>query len=417
LEITRKVGFEMKSGLLLIESDKELRNVIRNHLNSNPFFQVDAEADDISKGYNMLMLENPDVAIIDITFNTEAVLEVINKINLSNRDCVIIVTSEDTSADLVMRAMRAGAREFISKPIDFDILDTALEKISNIRSNIKSNNVSGHKTGKVFTVFSNKGGIGKTSIAANMAVSLAEITKEKVVLVDLNIQLGDVTTFLDINPSFDIAYIANNIDRLDESFILTTLDKYKDTSLYVLADPPYIEQAEEIYAEQIITILEILKKTFSYIVIDTSANIDNKTLAALDIADTILLVSMINLPCIRNTQRCLELFDKLGYNPTKIKIIVNRYMENDEIRIEDVEETLSCSVFWKIPNNYFTLMSSINKGIPVSIINPASNLNTSYRELAASLSNTLLLEPDSNLTNAKFNLVTFLKSKLSFLNK
>lgn len=407
----------MKSGLLLIESDKELRNVIRNHLNSNPFFQVDAEADDISKGYNMLMLENPDVAIIDITFNTEAVLEVINKINLSNRDCVIIVTSEDTSADLVMRAMRAGAREFISKPIDFDILDTALEKISNIRSNIKSNNVSGHKTGKVFTVFSNKGGIGKTSIAANMAVSLAEITKEKVVLVDLNIQLGDVTTFLDINPSFDIAYIANNIDRLDESFILTTLDKYKDTSLYVLADPPYIEQAEEIYAEQIITILEILKKTFSYIVIDTSANIDNKTLAALDIADTILLVSMINLPCIRNTQRCLELFDKLGYNPTKIKIIVNRYMENDEIRIEDVEETLSCSVFWKIPNNYFTLMSSINKGIPVSIINPASNLNTSYRELAASLSNTLLLEPDSNLTNAKFNLVTFLKSKLSFLNK
>jgi pilus assembly protein CpaE len=397
----------MKSRLILIDSNKESRNNIKNHLSENNYFQADLEADDVIKGYNLILQENPDVALIDITENTELALEIITKISLSNTNCVIIVTSFDDSAPIVLKAMRAGAREFITKPMDFSVLDNALEKISHIFKNENNKN----KNGKVFTVFSNKGGIGKTSLATNLAVNLAKITKEKVVLVDLNIQLGDVTTFLDLNPSFDIAYVANNLNRLDESFILSTLEKYKDTSLYVLADPPYLEQAEEIYAEQIITVLNILKSVFSYVVIDTSANIDNKTLAALDIADNILLISMINLPCIRNTQRCLDLFEKLGYNADKTKIIINRYIENDEIKVEDVEETLSCSIFWKIPNNYFTLMSSINKGIPVSMLSPDSNLNHSYRELAAVLSNTTLLEQEVKSNKTKFSFLNIFKKR------
>ncbi|MFA6989095.1 MAG: response regulator [Candidatus Gastranaerophilaceae bacterium] len=397
----------MKSRLILIDSNKESRNSIKSHLSGNQYFQVDTEADDIIKGYNLILQENPEVILIDITEKTELALEIINKLSLTNKNCVIIVTSFDDSSAIVLKAMRAGAREFITKPLDFAVLDNALEKISNILINENNKN----KNGKIFTVFSNKGGIGKTSLAVNLAINLAQITKEKVALVDLNIQLGDVTTFLDLNPSFDIAYVANNLNRIDESFVLSTLEKYKDTSLYVLADPPYLEQAEEIYAEQIITVLNILKSVFSYVVIDTSANIDNKTLAALDIADTILLISMINLPCIRNTQRCMDLFEKLGYNTDKTKIIVNRYIESDEIKAEDVEETLDCSIFWKIPNNYFKLMSSINKGTPVAMLSPESNLHQSYKELAAILSNTTILNQKTKVDKKKFNFLNLFKKR------
>jgi len=171
--------------------------------------------------------------------------------------------------------------------------------------------------------------------------------------------------------------------------LLSSLEKYKETSLYVLADPPYLEQAEDITAEQISALFDVLKQAFSYIVVDTSANFDGKTITALDHSDLILLITIVNLPAIRNCQRCLELFERLGYEKAKTKIILNRFMENDEIKVEDVEDVLGKKVYWKIPNNYFTIMSAINKGIPVGLINADSNISKSYRELAAMLSDNI----------------------------
>ena len=303
--------------------------------------------------------------------------------------------------------MRAGAREFIAKPL---IKDEFINSINKIIVQLSSGG-SENKKCRVITAFSNKGGIGKTSIAANLALELANMTKEKVALIDLNLQLGDITTFLDINPSFDISYVVQNLERIDETFLLSTLEKFKDTSLYVLADPPYLEQAEDITAEQISTLFDVLKSTFSYIVVDTSANFDGKTITALDKSDLILLISNVNLPAIRNCQRCLDLFERLGYEAEKTKIVLNRYMENEEIKVEDVEEVLNKKIYWKIPNNYFTIMSAINKGIPVCEINPESNISQSYRELAALLSDNIYKQDYSKKETRKsgFNFMKMFK--------
>ena len=242
---------------------------------------------------------------------------------------------------------------------------------------------------KVITLFSNKGGIGKTSIATNLALEIANITKEKVALVDMNFQLGDVATFMDIKPSFDISYVVQNLDGTDDEFLLSTLDRYKDTSLYILADPPYMEQAKDITPEQISKLFDALRQTFSYVIVDTSNVFYGKTITVLDNTDFIMLVTIVNLPAIRNCQRCLDIFERLGYDRDKTKIVINRYMENDEVKAEDLEEALNQKVYWKIPNNYFTIMSSINKGMPVSLINETSNIAQSYRELATVLSDNI----------------------------
>ena len=156
--------------------------------------------------------------------------------------------------------------------------------------------------------------------------------------------------------------------------------------MYVIADPPYFKQAENIPKAQIALLFEKLKETFSYVVVDTDSTFDSKTVTALDNSDLIFLITIVNLPALRNCQRILDLFDKLGYDKEKTQILINRYMENDEIKVEDVENVLGKSVYWKIPNNYFTMMSAINKGVSVSEINPDSNVALSYKELAMSVS-------------------------------
>ena len=235
---------------------------------------------------------------------------------------------------------------------------------------------------KIITVYSNKGGIGKTTIAVNLAAELAKVTKDKVALVDLNLQLGDISTFLNLNPPFDVNYVIRRLIDKEE--------KYKDLSLYVLSDPSYIEQSESITTQQITTLFSALKKVFPYIVVDMSSNIDPISLKILDSSDWIMFTTIVNIPAIRNAQRCLNLFRSRKYPSNKVKIVINRYMENDEIKIEDIENTLGESVYWKIPNNYFTIMEAINKGVSISEVNAESNIGNSFRDFAAKVSDDII---------------------------
>lgn len=392
---------------VIIDTDFQSLEVLDLYLAELDYIQLTGKYENIVEGYNFILETRPSIVIIDISQKTELALDIVNKISTNHRTCKIVVTSTNSSTDTIIKAMRAGAREFVAKPM---IKEDFVTSISKLKEHI-TGGLSEDRKCRVITTFSNKGGIGKTAIATNLALELANLTKEKVALIDLNLQLGDITTFLDINPSFDISYVVQNLARIDETFLLSTLEKYKDTNLYVLADPPYLEQAEEITAEQIATLFGVLKQAFSYIVVDTSANFDGKTITALDQSDMILLITIVNLPAIRNCQRCLELFERLGYEKEKTKIVLNRFMENEEIKVEDVEDVLDKKIYWKIPNNYFTIMSAINKGIPVGQVNSDSNIAQSYRELAAMLSDNIYKQDFGNKVTRKnkFNFMNMFK--------
>ena len=286
----------------------------------------------------------------------------------------IIITSISNSTNTIIKALRLGAKEFLPKPILKDDLIKAIKKLSNTITDDDIN------SSKIISVYSNKGGIGKTTIAINLASELAKATKSKVALVDLNLQLGDIATFLNINPPFDVNYVMRKL--IGKKDLINGFEKYKDTSLYVLSDPVYIEQAECITPEMITTLFSALRKEFSFIIVDMSSNIDPITLKILDESDQIFFTSIVNLPAIRNAQRCLNLFNSRNYPNGKVKIIINRYMDNDEINIEDIEKTLGEKIYWKIPNNYFTIMDAINKGKTISEINAKSNISNSFSDLA-----------------------------------
>jgi pilus assembly protein CpaE len=251
------------------------------------------------------------------------------------------------------------------------------------------------KKSQIISVFSNKGGVGKTALATNLAVEFAKLTREKVALVDLNLPIGDVTTFLDVKPTIDISEIVNSAEQNGSDIIQDACQKYKDISLYIFAEPPYMEQTRSISTQQVVKLFNYLRETFSYIVVDMGTSVDKLNMKILECSDIILLVTIVNLPLIRNCQRCLDLFENLEFPESKTKVIINRYLENDEITVEDVEKTLNKPVYWKVPNNYFTIMSSINKGIPVSEVNENSNITESFNQLASKLADDLF-ENDLN---------------------
>lgn len=374
-----------KISTIIITEQTGTLEVLKLYLEEFGSFNFLASTTDYSKAYNAIKELDKSLVIVDISEYPDPGLNFISKVSHEFPGCRIIALSDRPAVDLVVKVMRAGAKEFLSLPL---IKNELFEVLAYTFQDLTGQHKKKNKC-RVLTVFSNKGGIGKTSIASNLALELAKITKENVALIDLNFQLGDITTFFDLKPSFNISYMLQNLDKINEDFLLSTLEKYKDTSLYVLADPPYFKQAEDISPKQISKLFEILKETFSYVVVDTSAGFDLRAMTALENSDLVLLVTIVNLPALRNCQRCLELFEKSGFDKNKIQILVNRYMENDEIKAEDVEEVLGRKIFWKVPNNYFTMMSAINKGVPVSEINSDSNVARSYRELALTVSDSI----------------------------
>lgn len=373
---------ENSSELYILDSNESSRAVLESYLKEiNPEFEIKSYGDFSVAVEDIKKSEKSMLVFVDISDCNNFIENIVEQIKLHTGK--IVITSNNYSTDIIIKAMRMGAKEFLPKPVLKDDLDRVVEKLYD-------NSADDESVSKIITIYSNKGGIGKTTLATNLAYELAQITRDKVALIDLNLQLGDVSTFLNLNPFFDAAYVIKNLTEKKEDVLLKAFERYEDLNLYVLSDPNYIEQSESITPQQIEKLFESLKKVFPYIIVDMSSNIDPNSLKILDKSDLILFTTIVNIPAIRNAQRCLNLFRSRRYPLDRVKIIINRFMENDDIKIEDIETALGEKVYWKIPNNYFSIMESINKGVPVNKINANSNIASSFRDLALKISDEII---------------------------
>lgn len=370
------------STVFVLDKNENSREIIKSFIENLDFVNEVKLYDDFTRGYEDIKQSENPIVILDISEDFAGLDEIAGKLKLVTSK--IIITSVNYSTNTIIKALRLGAKEFLPKPVLREDLVRVLSMLASISP---ENEVS---QSKIITVYSNKGGIGKTTIAVNLAAELAKVTKDKVALVDLNLQLGDISTFLNLNPPFDVNYVIRRLIDKEENILIKGFEKYKDLSLYVLSDPSYIEQSESITTQQITTLFSALKKVFPYIVVDMSSSIDSISLKILDSSDWIMFTTIVNIPAIRNAQRCLNLFRSRKYPSNKVKIVINRYMENDEIKIEYIENTLGESVYWKIPNNYFTIMEAINKGVSISEVNAESNIGNSFRDFAAKVSDDII---------------------------
>ena len=373
---------ENLSSVFILDKNEQSRNITKSFIEGLEFIENIEVFDNYKQGYEAIKNSQNSIVIMDISEEFAELNEIADNIKLCTSK--IIITSLDYSTNTIIKALRLGAKEFLPKPILKDDLIRVLTMLNSVSTESDSSQ------SKIISVYSNKGGIGKTTIAVNLAAELARVTKDKVALIDLNLQLGDISTFLNLNPPFDVNYVMRKLVDKSEDVLIKGFEKYKDTSLYILADPSYIEQSESITPAMVTTLFAALKKVFSYIVIDMSSSIDPISLKILDSSDWILFTTIVNIPAIRNAQRCLNLFRSRKYPKDKVKIIINRYMDNDEINLEDIENTLGETIYWKIPNNYFTIMEAINKGETITEINAKSNIGNSFRDFATRVSDDII---------------------------
>ena len=382
IRVVREVMMQNLSTIFILDKNENSREILKSFMEGLEFVEEVKLFDDYKKGYEEIKQASNPIVVMDISDEFSGLDEIAESLKLVTSK--IIITSVNYSTNTIIKALRLGAKEFLPKPVLREDLIRVMTMLSSISPDSETSQ------SKIITVYSNKGGIGKTTIAVNLASELAKITKNKVALVDLNLQLGDISTFLNINPPFDVNYVIKRLLDKEENVFIKGFEKYKDTSLYVLSDPSYIEQSESITTQQITDLFAALKKVFPYIVVDMSSSIDPISLKILDSSDWILFTTIVNIPAIRNAQRCLNLFRSRKYPKDKVKIIINRYMENDEIKIEDIENPLGEQVYWKIPNNYFTIMEAINKGTIISDVNSESNIGNSFRDFASKVSDDII---------------------------
>jgi len=305
-------------------------------------------------------------------------IEQVNAIHTTSPRSSIFVLSPEKNSDWILGLMRAGAVEYLLKPLEKSDLFEAIQKSAKLWQTSVEEDVS--KKGKVVTIYNPIAGMGTTTIAVNLAVALTK-GGNKVALVDLNLFSGDVATFLDVTPRYTLTSVTSNLNRLDASFLMSVMTQHS-SGVYLLGEPLEVDDTFSITPEQIQKMLEFLKGVFNYIIVDAGGQMIGTNDAVFRCSNIIIYNTVLNLPALKTAKRYMAAFDKRSVPREKIKILVNRFLPRSDIKVQDAEKVLDRKLFLTIPNEYSDVNDSINKGIPVINLYPRSNVSKAVATLA-----------------------------------
>jgi pilus assembly protein CpaE len=371
---------------VIIDSDTESLNKTVKYIKSfGEQASVEGATTSFEAGFELIHKKRPMCVIMSVDdAQYDAALERVKMILTRFPRVSIFAICEDRSAETILRFMRAGVTEYLLKPLSDLDLASALQKLGRLWLATPPET----EEGKIITLFSPKGGVGVTTIALNLAVSIHELTNQPTILVDLDLNAGDVTTFLNLKAAYTMSDVTANIGKLDKNFLQGVITRH-ESGIYVLADPQKVEEAVSISAEDVKKVLRLLRTMFRYVILDTEPAYNERTRTAIEMSHLLYMVFIMSLPGIRNMQRYLNYLDNTGKVKEKIRLVVNRRLKKDEIKPEDAEKVLERPLFWSVPNDYDTVMACLNKGVTVSKFDPKSKLNISIRDLASTTINSL----------------------------
>jgi pilus assembly protein CpaE len=326
---------------------------------------------------------HPDVGFVALDSNPDKALELIASLAKSAPQCVILATSSSTDGNLILRTMRAGAKEFLTQPLKHEDLASALQRVSRLHFGASSATARGCS---VIAVTGATGGVGSTSLAVNLGCALASDSANSVVLLDLDLCLGDADVFLDTIPEYTLSDVSQNIGRLDLTLLKRSLTKH-DTGLYLLPRPVQLEDARTITVDELTRVIGLLKAAFTHVIVDTSKSFGPLDMKVLSEADVILLVTQLDLPCLRNVVRLMTSFKESGKFDERVKIVVNRAgIDTGQISLKKAKETVGREIYWQIPNDYRVMVEVRNNGIPLIQQAPKAAITQSITQLALALS-------------------------------
>ncbi len=373
--------------ILLVDDIPETRENIKKLLAFESDFKVIGSAGNGREGVKIAKELRPDIIVMDINMPDMDGLEAAGLITKSVPTSGVIMMSVQTDTDYIKKAMLAGARNFLAKPVDMDELYNTVRNVYDQYEPIRRQMTQitemasldllqpakseGERAGNVIIVYSPQGGAGTTTIATNLASGLM---KEgiRVLLVDGDLQFGDIGVFLNTSAQSTIVELAEAGEDVDvelfENIVIT-----HDSGLKVLMGPPRPELADAVRStpEAIATILEKVRSEYDFIVVDTATAFDDVLISLLDLATRIALVATPTLSSIKNIRLVLDLFDQLGYPPEKAMLVVNKASDDRQrkhatISFDRIQNYLKRPIEGGVPIvDDRIMLNAVNKGVPV----------------------------------------------------
>ena len=363
--------------ILVIDKDKlsgdSIVSTLRPYSDS---ISLAGSVDSFTDGDCAMQRNAPNVVFLGVEEIEQGIKDV-QCITLKYPMVSVIACSSEKNSEWILALMRAGAVEYLLRPIAQEELKQSLQKVGRFIFKTPSEETP---TGEIIAVYNPIGGMGTTTVAVNLAAALAE-EGTKVALVDLNLDAGDVNTFLNVNPTYTLSSVTSNIERLDANFLMSVMTRHA-SGPFVLTEPLEVDEAVSITPEQVRRILEFLRGTFSYVVVDCVGQLAGCNLAIFGSSNLILFTTTLSLPALKNTKRYLTAMGRKGFNSDRVKLVINRYLPKSDIQIKDAEKVLGWSVYQAIPNEYADVVDSINKGMPVVKLLPRSPISKAIQGLA-----------------------------------
>ncbi len=371
--------------VLLVDDIPETRENLRKLLAFESDIEVVGAAGTGREGLELARELTPDIVLMDINMPDMNGIEATEHINKEVPTAAVIIMSVQAESDYLRKAMLAGARNFLTKPISGDELYSTIRKVYELNADIRrryAQTAAGptpgaprapgpgaadtERAGKIIVVYSPQGGVGTTTIATNVATALMR-EGIQVLLVDCDLQFGDIGVFLNVHQKNSLADLITTVDDLDDDVVNNVLVAH-DSGLRVLMAPNRPEIAESLPAANVGKLVQELSQKYDFTVVDTGSSLNDVAISLFDVADRIVLVATPTLPAIKNSRLVLDVWDALEYPPEKTVFVLNRMQserERGRISAEAIENNLKRKVALEIPTSERAMIAAVNRGAPL----------------------------------------------------
>jgi pilus assembly protein CpaE len=392
-----------KIHVLVVDDIPETRDHLTKLLGFESDIDVVGSAASGREALEMATRLSPDVVLMDINMPDMDGIAATEQLGAAAPAAAVVMMSVQGEADYLRRSMLAGAREFLVKPFSSDELTASIRQVSARERDkqsrmavsavaaaggpVSTNARSGEpgEPGLIVAVFSPKGGVGRTTIAVNLAVAAATELGKKVVIMDGSFQFGDVGVLLNLNPkSKSIADLIPELDAGELDSIDTFLVNHT-AGIRVLLAPPSPETAEMITAAGVKKVLERLRADHDLVVVDCTSYFNDTTLAILDAADVILTMLSLEITSVKNMRLFLEVAEQLGYESRKVRLVLNRADSALGIRVADVEHSIGRKIDETVVSDGRSVVYALNRGVPFFLSNREAQVSQDILRLARSV--------------------------------
>jgi pilus assembly protein CpaE len=363
--------------ILLVDADEGFVEEARALFEGNKV----CTARNISDAQRRLVEEGIDIALVGPTFAHEAGVAESTLLFDVQPELPLVLVTEAVNTDVLRAALRAGIKDVVEAPLTAKKIEDALGLVELIHKREDKDAKRRAKIGKVVTIMSPKGGAGKTMTTTNVALTLGGWgDPERVVILDADLQFGDVCISLQIDPRHTIVDVARDIDKLDEELLESLLARHT-SGIRVLSAPLEPSLADEVSTQVVVKTIGMLKRMFDFIVIDTAPFLDEPVLSILERSDVVLLVVDMDLPSVKNAKLALDTLRLIKFPFEKIKLVLNRVNSKARLDVDELERSLGLEIMAAISSDKL-VPRAVNEGEPVVSLYPRSRVARDLRGVA-----------------------------------